>query len=175
MRDPSRWLVLNDFQSRWLPVSRDEITNLIDVDEIFAIGAQTRRIECEVEIGRSEEKATLSSVRVRTASEKKWPLRIEVETREICFAGQSCRDTKSLCDIERRCINEFCFILPETSNMNRRISRKNISTSFTRDVYFFYLWKAPVHKKILILQFFDLATKISEALNWCSLVARKRD
>lgn len=132
MRDPSRWLVLNDFQSRWLPVSRDEITNLIDVDEIFAIGAQTRRIECEVEIGGSEEKATLSSVRVRTAIEKS-PFRIEVETREICFVGQSCRDTKSLCDIERRSINEFYFILPGTPNMNHRISRKNISASFTRD------------------------------------------
>lgn len=31
-------LVLNDFQSRWLPVNRNEITPVIDADEILAMG-----------------------------------------------------------------------------------------------------------------------------------------
>lgn len=34
----SGWLVLNDFQSRWLPVNRNEITNVIDVDGVIRDG-----------------------------------------------------------------------------------------------------------------------------------------
>lgn len=63
----------------------------------------------------------------------------------------------------------------ESSNITKKYFYFFHSRLALSNVYFYYLWKARVHKKILILQSFDLATKISEALNRCSLVARKRD
>lgn len=68
------------------------MTNVIDVEtRYYAMGAQARRIECEVEIGRTEERALslslFSSSAVRTGRMRR--NRVEVEATRIRFTQDS--------------------------------------------------------------------------------------